>query len=456
VIFENSKATIIIPLSIALGIILSPESLVILGNGMGSGGFLFLAFLLLAMAVYFMTALSHDEVFALSPGWAGEARLMRQAFGWLPATVLVFCSRVVFIICASTGMLATAGYAFNEVFVYWFPNLGFSFCLLGFLLLINLLDRRVVTLAQMIFVSVALMGLAVLVIAGFLKMGQVTEFSVTGTSHAVALSRIAPVGLILFVGFELAAISSKKKGEQQQRVAFPLLAAIGLAGFIFSAWGLVSLRYVDMQELTGSTIPHMIAARAILGENGRLVMGLVVIAGSLSAVNGLIYTMTRLLSGMARENLLPAFFAGSSDRSLPTMIILVLGIAVMLGLGMAGKPALGIYIRSALLFWLLFYSAVHLSLLKVRKNYLQIGRVSRFGWRPVVSTVSVFIMLVGFIGLLWTDPESVELAKFMLTISVAGSILGLFWLRLNRGGKAFVTVGKGHGLNYPENASSKS
>ena len=240
-IFENSKATVIIPLSIALGIMLSPESLVILGNGMGSGGFLFLAVLLLAMAVYFMTALSHDEVFALSPGWAGEARLMRQAFGWLPATVLVFCSR--------------------------------------------------------------------------------------------------------------------------------------------------------------------------------------------------------LLSGMARENLLPSFFAGSSDRSLPTLIILVLGIAVMLGLGMAGEPALGIYIRSALLFWLLFYSAVHLSLLKVRKNYLQIGRVSRFGWRPVVSTVSVLIMLVGFIGLLWTDPESVELVKFMLTIGVASSILGLFWLRLNRGGKAFVTGG---------------
>ncbi|NIU09875.1 MAG: hypothetical protein GWN81_13705, partial [Phycisphaerae bacterium] len=96
------KATIIIPLSIALGIILSPESLVILGNGMGGGGFLFLAFLLLAMTAYFLTALSYDEVFALSPGWAGEARLIRQAFGSLPATVLVFCSKVVFIICAST------------------------------------------------------------------------------------------------------------------------------------------------------------------------------------------------------------------------------------------------------------------------------------------------------------------------------------------------------------------
>jgi amino acid transporter len=379
--------------------------------------------------------------------------LIRQGFGWLPATMLVFYSRVLFIICASTGILATAGYVFNEVFVYWFPNLGFSFCLLGFLLLINLLDRRVVTLAQIIFVSVALLGLAFLVFAGFLKMGQVTEFSIRGTSPAPDLSRIAPLGLILFVGFELAAISSKKNVEQQQSVALPLLSAIGLAGFIFSAWGLISLRYVDMEALSGSTIPHMIAARAILGENGRSIMGLVVIAGSLSAVNGLIYTVSRLLSGMARENMLPSAFAGSSDRSLPTFIILVLGIAAMLGLGMAGKPALGIYIRSALLFWLLFYSAVHLSLLKVRKNYLQIGRVSRFGWRPVVSTVSVFIMLVGFIGLLWTDPESVELVKFMLILSVAGSILGLFWLRLNRGRKAFVTVGKGHGLNYPENAS---
>jgi amino acid transporter len=452
VIPENSKATVIIPLSIALGIVLSSESLVILGNGMGGGGFFFLAVLLLAMIAYFLTAISYDEVFAFSPGWAGEARLIQQAFGSLPAMVLVFCSRVVFVICASTGILATAGYVFNEVFVYWFPNLGFSFCLL----LVNLLDRKVVTLAQVIFVSVALLGLAFLVLAGFLEIGRVTEVSGKVTFPAGNLSRIAPVGLILFVGVELGAIANQQKGEQQQSVALPLLGAIGLAGFIFCAWGLVSLRYVDMQELASSNIPHVIVARAILGENGRLVMGLVVIAGSLSAVNGLIFTVSRLLSGMARENLWPSFFAGSRDRSLSTLIILVLGIAAMLGFGMAGEPALGSYIRSALLFWLLFYSAVHFSILKVRKNYMQIGRASRFGWRPVVSTVGFLIMLIGFIGLLWTDPESVELVKFMLTISVAGSIFGLFWMRFKRGRKAFVPDGKGRGQNCPKNESYKS
>ncbi|NIN66172.1 MAG: hypothetical protein GTO63_16055, partial [Anaerolineae bacterium] len=72
-----------------------------------------------------------------------------------PAIAIPLCARVAFTICAATGILVVAGYVFNEVFVYWFPNLGFSFLLLGFLLVLNLLGRTISLVAQVIFIAVA-------------------------------------------------------------------------------------------------------------------------------------------------------------------------------------------------------------------------------------------------------------------------------------------------------------
>ena len=61
---------------------------------------------------------------------------------------------------------------FNEVFVYWFPNLGFSFCLLGMVVGLNLAGSRVATLAQLSYVALALGGVLGLAGLGLLGLGR--------------------------------------------------------------------------------------------------------------------------------------------------------------------------------------------------------------------------------------------------------------------------------------------
>ena len=72
VIPENAKLSIIVPLAIAVGVMLSSESLLVLGNGMGRAGALFLALLFLAVAAHFFALLSYKEVFGLDPGRQGN------------------------------------------------------------------------------------------------------------------------------------------------------------------------------------------------------------------------------------------------------------------------------------------------------------------------------------------------------------------------------------------------
>ncbi|MDY6954646.1 MAG: hypothetical protein SWE60_24345, partial [Thermodesulfobacteriota bacterium] len=127
--------TRIFTISVAMGLLVSPEALTLVGNSAGGAGQGFVGFVLLAGLAHLLVSLTYGRAFALYPGPFGEARFIRKAFGAIAAVVSPVCARVTVAVCASTALLATAGYVFNEVFVYWFPNLGFSFCLLGFLLL---------------------------------------------------------------------------------------------------------------------------------------------------------------------------------------------------------------------------------------------------------------------------------------------------------------------------------
>jgi amino acid transporter len=411
---------------------LSPESLVILGKGVGDAGDLFLMFLPLAIFTHFFTALTYGELGTIYPGSEGEVRLLKETFGSTLATVLPLSSRALFVICASTGILATAGYVFNEVFVNWFPNLGFSFCLLGFLLVVNLLGRNTAAQAQIIFVSVALLSLMLIILLGSSKIDNAMQFAQTTKPASMGLTRLVLVGLLLFIGYDLGVYARCRDEKYQGSLVVCLLSTILLVAAVFSLWGLVSLLYVPMERLADSTIPHMIAARAIWGQHGRVTMGIVVLAASLSVVNGLFYSVSRMLSGMARENLLPALFARGRGKAPVGLIFLAVGIAAMMALGMADEPVLEIYIRSALLFWLLNYAAIHYLVLVAKKRFSSQEFLSQAGWHPAFSVIGFLVMLMGFAGLLWTDPSSIEVIEFMLFMFTVLVILSFVWLGFRR------------------------
>ena len=256
-------------LATAMGLLLSPGTLTILGNNMGIAGASFLVVILTVLVVHLFTALSFGELSLHFPGPDGEARLLKESMGPTPALVLPLCSRVLFTLCAATSILTTAGYAFNEIFVLWFPNLGFSFCLLGFLLLINVLGPRVSGAAQIFFLGITVLGLLLLSIVGLLHLGKappITEASKLDPSY---MGRVIFFGLVLFIGFDLAIFAKGSDGHHPMKLIRSMIFGILLTAITFSLWGLVSLQYVSPSRLAETTLPHMLAARQIMGQNGR-------------------------------------------------------------------------------------------------------------------------------------------------------------------------------------------
>jgi amino acid transporter len=420
-----------IPLiAIAMGLLLSPGSLTILGNNMGLVGAPFLIFILTALVIHLFTALAYGEIFSTFPGPEGEPRFLKEALGPTPALVLPLCSRVLFTLCAATGILATAGYAFNEVFVHWFPNLGFSFCLLGFLLLINFLGHRVRSTAQIFFVAMTVLGLLFLSIVGLSHLGKAPPAIDASNPHPHHMGGIVLLGLALFVGFDLAVFTKGSNGHHPMKLISSMILGIVLAAMIFSLWGLVSITHVSHSKLADTTVPHMLAARQIMGQNGRLIMGLVVLAGSCAAVNALLAAVSGMISGMAKQSLLPALLRLRPKRVPIALILLGMGIAALMAAGLAGKPELEIYTMAAIWFWLLHYATIHVSVLIMR--WRNPGRFIPFQIfaSPVIPIVGFLTLLMGLAGLLWTAPEGALILKFIFVALVTVSIFAFLSIRL--------------------------
>jgi amino acid transporter len=411
-----------------LGVMLSPDTLILVGNTLGHEGRAALSGLLVAGGLHVLTARTYGRLGLHPAAREGESQILHAAFGPLVATVLPLCARVIYTVSAATGVLAIAGYVFNEVFVYWFPNLGFSFCLLGMVVGLNLAGSRVATLAQLSYVALALGGVLGLAGLGLLGAGQTpSRFEVTSSFMTV---RGLLAGLLLFIGFELALFTTPYTARVTSPPGRLMVLGIVLAALVWCLWGVVSMRVVAPARLAESTVPHMVAARAIGGASGRVVMGVVVLAGTCATVHALLSAGAHMLAGMAEHGLLPAWLRWRQAR--PALLVLAAGPAMMLAMGMAGEPETEVYTRAGGLFWLLHYATMHLVVLV---GPCRQAPQTAWGWGLAPAVVSLLCLValgLGVLGLVWIDHEATHLVVFMGFAGASASGLSLAWLGWRR------------------------
>jgi amino acid transporter len=412
----------LVSFTLATGIMLSPDSLTLLGNNFGVMGLSFLVVIPSVMVVHLFTALSYGALYTRFSGPGGEARLVKEALGPVTAMVLPICSRVIFTLFAATGILVSAGFVFNEVFLFWFPNFGFSFIILGFLLAINLLGLKVAGTAQIIFLATAFLALIMLSAVGL--AGVETIQASTNESQSSGVPRAILTGLLLFIGYDLAGFGK----ESDNNVLKSMIMGIVFVGALFCLWGAVSAIYVSPERLSETTIPHIVSAKAILGQKGRILMGTVVIAGTCAAVNALLIAVSRMISGMASHGLLPHFLG----KSLVSLLLLAGGSAVMMALGMAGEPMLEVFIRAGLCFWLLNYGAVHLSILIIKRSTDFRPRFFQVIFYNPMPVVGLFLIFFVFVGLLLFSEQPALLLRSMLVIFAIVFVFSHLWTALGR------------------------
>jgi hypothetical protein len=164
---------------------------------------------------------------------------------------------------------------------------------------------------------------------------------------------------------------------------------------------------VPASRLVETTVPYAMASRMIMGGTGRLIMGAVVIAGTVAAANVLLIACARMLGEMSEAGLVPGLFSRPRGYTIGVLAIAGLGAGLMtFGIGNL------IWLKAALLFWILHYALVHLSVFLALRHRTMGGFYYNAGFGAVA-------LLCLFGGVIVADPQCVELLKAMLVLMAA-------------------------------------
>ncbi len=365
-----------VPIALGMGVLLSPDTLTLLGNLMGNTGWAGLGLMLGAMVIFFIHAANVQTM--------DQSNLQTHFNGlvvYLPWTARVFTS-----VFLSTGILVSSGFVFNEVFLHWFPNFSFAFLILFLVLALHLLGTPIVIKAQVAFVAITILGLVLLILAGLFTTGNPVSPPVVHPPDRSLLF----LPLLLWIGFDLGA-SAKRKGS--------LVRTIALSGVLFLLWAMVSIWHVPLEKLASSTIPHLKTARYLLGDTGRYIMGTIIIFGTLGAVNSLFMGCKNEASHLAKQGMLPQWIT----KYKMVVIFLSLVIGGMMAKGMAGSEHLETWIRAVFIFWLFSYGLLAVSVLKQSFSLANVmgftltmaGVILLLSEREQVLPVIYFIIILG-------------------------------------------------------------
>jgi amino acid transporter len=408
----HMKKKYIMALAWMMGLFVSPEALFLQGNIAGISGFGFVFPLAAGLILHWFNAIGTIPPKGTGATPSGEIQLLEDIWGSFAASWILLMARPVVAVCLATAVLVTSGFVFNEVFLYWFPNFGFAALLLAVLLTVNLVGPQAAAIAQVAFTSTAIIGLACISIVGLFTWQHIPE-----ASHAVLPGTSSPsitLVLIAFVGYDMLRYTDHKLDHIQlfSVIKVGLIASLVL----FTLWNIASLLFVAPARLMATSIPHILAAKAILGPTGRMVIGVIAIAGACAAVNYLYQTVSRVIARMARHHLLPGFFKRSATRPLFALFTLAATTGLLMTMGFAGSDLLDISLHAGLILWLVFYTLIHLAFLlqgkrNRRKEYP--GSVAKLRIRHSFVMLSIVVIVTILVA---THSDPITLLKAILTI----------------------------------------
>ena len=174
-----------------------------------------------------------------------------------------------------------------------------------------------------------------------------------GHDHFASVLNIMALAPWAFVGFESVSHSAEEFRFPVKK-SLPILMAALVAGaliYIFLAFIAVSVlprgyaswpAYIgDLQNISGPAgLPTFNAVQVLTGRPGMIILGLAVIAGVVTGLVGNCIAASRLIYAMARDSLLPQWFAKLSGRHTPANAVLFI-MLISLPIPFFGRTAIG-------------------------------------------------------------------------------------------------------------------
>ncbi|MCI4128700.1 APC family permease [Bacillus haynesii] len=417
----------------AVGIVVSSSALVSLGQGFGIGGKGFIFAMAFALFLNLCVAFSFAELSGIVPRAGGLNHYTIPAMGPFVGMVAVLTGYVLVTIFAGSAEAAILGIVFNEVFPFEINSNVVSLLVVGLLGFVNLFGVQIFSWTQRILTTLLISSTVILGIIGLsgIGSGQTISNSTAFNPMGWGVLSLTALAFWLFVGAEF--VTPLAEEVKKPKIYIPLSMILGLF-IIFIAdliFGLASIKHTPLDQLAGSSSPHVDAAKAILGEKGMICMGIITILATSSTLNTLISSIARMIYAMALEGQMPKVFGRLNRWRTPWTAILLLCFlfAAFLLLGIANSSSLSTMILAGCICWMIAYIIAHLNVIILRMKYpnVQRGFRSPFGYTfQVIGIIGMTYVILN----IFPDPViKVEIYKYTLIFLGLTIVYSIWWVK---------------------------
>lgn len=435
-------------ISICVGLIVASSCLLLLGTGVGLAGKWFILSMGIVLVLNFCLTLSFGELHSLMPEVdGGLGQYTKAGLGPVVSIVANTSAYVIVNILAGSVEVAMCGQVISETFLPMLPAPLVSVAILLILSYVNYRGIDLFSKIQNMVVALLLLSLIGMGLISFFNLGTGTPVDMAAQAAPVAGSFSGAVSLSamafwLFIGIEFVIPVANQLKNPKRDVMLAMMLGLVMLFVIQSVLGTGMTHYVTYEELSSSSLPHIIFARNLLGRAGEVWMALVTLLASVSTANTLLSSVPRILAGMSENDMMPSVFARKNRQGTPVagIVLIASGIIALIVTGFTASAGLSTLLLAASCFWLTSYILVNLTVLALRRRYpnhpARNKRLTLFG-------IPQLLGIVGNIYMIWHIAEGdtrILIYKLFLTLMVVLVAFALVWVKLVKKQSAFAVA----------------
>lgn len=399
-------------LATAVGLIIAGSVLLTAQTGFGAGGAVFAWAILIAYVLMLAQSASFAEAAGVLPTAGSVYDYVAAGMGRFWAITASLAAYMGVHIFAGVAETATAGVfaAFNFESLAGFQEGGswwIGVVLTVVLAVINLLGIRPYASTE---IGMTVVMWATLIIFGLVGVFVEKKSTITGAfgesfigTDLTAVLTLVGLALFLFVGVEYVTPLASELREPSRTIPRAMYLGVTMVAAAMFLYGLAVARQVENVDLGDGTFildtPLAIPAfaEAIMGDFGRIWLGIAVLLASAATLNTLLAGIPRILYGMAKDGTLPKGFAYLHPRYREPWV----GIVLVAVIGIVGAiildgdvPSIINLILAAVMAWIFSYILVNLSVIMLRRRRPDLDRPYRTPLYPIPQILASAGLLV--------------------------------------------------------------
>ncbi|MAS93313.1 MAG: amino acid permease [Verrucomicrobiales bacterium] len=373
-------------------------------------GFPIMVLWLVGGIVSFCGAVCYAELASIFPKSGGEYHLLSRTYnpligfiaGWISvsvgfaAPVAANATLLGTYLGDITGMEETVALFGKEIPVHVFY---FSVPTVILLTAIHLLKVKFIGIFQSVFTYAKVVLIIVLGLLGFF-IGTSQEISflpkegdgelIRSQSFAISLVFV----LYAYTGWNAATYMMDEVRNPEKTVPMALLIGTGIVTVLYMFVNAAFLYSTPIEDMAGKPQVGLISAKAILGDKGGMIMGILISFGLISTISSMTWAGPRVTAAIGRDHSLLQVLTKENRNGVPALAILIQGVIVILLVCTATFEQLINYVQALLT---ISSMMVVIGLIYLRIRHPELQRPYRAWGYPV--TPILFALVSGYV--LW-------------------------------------------------------